>query len=64
MVFDTLLGYDELLRVWYAKEIFEDREPYTLSIFGLDLKVSHLMWRLLDTLELRAAQKNLAFGVR
>ncbi len=37
MVFDTLLGYDELLRIWYAKETFEDREPYSLSIYGLDL---------------------------
>ena len=61
MVFDTLLGYDELLRIWYAKETFEDRDPYSLSIYGLDLKVSHLMWRLLDTLGLRAAQVKFSF---
>ena len=61
LVFDTLLGYDELLRVWYTKEIFEDREPYSLSIFGLDLGVCHLTWRLLDTLGLRAVQAKLSF---
>ena len=61
MVFDTLLGYDELLRIWYIKEMFEDRDLYSLSIYGLDLKVSYLMWRLLDTLGLRAAQVKFSF---
>ena len=61
MVFDTLLGYEKILNIWYAKEIFEDREPYSLGIFGLDLKVCHLTWRLLDTLGIRAAQVKFSF---
>ena len=52
-VFDTLLGYEPILTVYYSYRTFKDKGLYGLNIFGLDLKVGKIYWYLIDKFGLK-----------
>ena len=56
-IYDTLFDGIPIYTLHYGESMFEDDEPWTLSLFGIDLKVGRLCWYQLEALGLRSIQK-------
>lgn len=60
-VFDTLNSDEPVLKILFTEGMFEDNEPYSLSLFGIDMQVGRLCWYFLDGLGLQSIQKKFFF---
>lgn len=60
-VFDTLNSDEPVLKILFVEGMFEDNEPYSLSLFGIDMQVGRLCWYFLDGLGLQSIQKKFFF---
>ncbi len=53
--------YEPILNIFYTDLIFQDKEPYSLSLYGLNLRVSRICWYLIDSLGLKAIEQEFYF---
>jgi hypothetical protein len=60
-VYDGLLNYEDILRISYSQYSFEDNYQYDLHFYGFDMKVSSLMWNLIDNFGIRIIPTKLSF---
>lgn len=59
-IFDGFLN-DEILNIIFLKDFFDDTEGYSLSLYGLDINVGMIMYRLIDTYGLKIILPKLSY---
>ena len=52
-IFDGFLNDYEITKILFCKRTFEDKEPYSLALYDLDIKVGRVMYHLIDTFGLK-----------
>ena len=60
-IFDGFLNDYEILNIIFLKRFFDNTEGYSLSLYGLDMKVGMIMYRLIETFGIRIALIELSY---
>ena len=60
-VFDGFLNEYEIAKIIFTQHSFNDKEPYSLAVFGFDIKVQRVMYHLIDTFGIKIVTTKLNF---